>query len=154
MDSRALKARLCRAIVFVLFAITAVSAFGALGGDVSSIDSDQAHLKAQRRITQTAKYSIHEMQAESGTVVREFVSPQGKVFALSWQGQSRPDMQQLLGAYYDEYAKSLPTRRLHHPVAIQGSGFVVESGGHQRALTGRAYVPDMIPQGVTLQEIK
>src|SRR5947209_18263937 len=76
---------------------SSTSGFAALGGDVSSIQADQAHMRAQRRITQTSAYSLHEMQAQSGTVVREFVSPQGKVFGVSWDGSTIPDLQQLLG---------------------------------------------------------
>jgi hypothetical protein len=129
-------------------------AFAALGGDVSSVQDDQAHMRAQRRVIQSAAYTIHEMQAETGTTVREFVSPDGKVFGVSWQGPVRPDLQQVLGSYYAEFLRAAPTRRAHGPVTIQTRNLVIQSGGHQRALTGRAYVPAMIPSGVRTEEIK
>ena len=153
-ETHALRTRVCRATVLAFITIMSVAAFGALGGDVSSVDSDQAQMRAQRRVTQTAKYSVHELQASTGTMVREFVTAQGKVFGVAWAGPAKPDMRQVLGRYYDEYAKSLPTRRLHRPVTISGSNFVVQSGGHQRALVGRAYIPGMVPQGVGLEEIQ
>jgi len=134
--------------------LTAISCFAALGGDVNSIVADQTHMRAQRRITQTNAYAVHEMQADTGTVVREFVSPEGKVFGVTWEGPVRPDLPQLLGSYYDEYARSAPSRRSHHPVTIQTPNVLVQFGGHQRALTGRAYVPQMVPQGVRVEEIK
>jgi hypothetical protein len=152
-STHALGKKVCRVTVLAFIVIMSVSAFAALGGDASSVDSDQAQMRAQRRVTQTAKYSVHELQAYTGATVREFLNPQGKVFGVAWAGQAKPDMRQVLGTYYDEYAKLLPTRRLHRPVTIQGSNFVVESGGHQRALAGRAYIPGMVPQGVDLQEI-
>jgi hypothetical protein len=134
--------------------LTSASCFAALGGDVSSIQADQAHMRAQKRVTQTNAYSVHEMQAESGTVVREFVSPEGKVFGVSWQGQARPDLKQLLGSYYDEYAQNAPTKRSFHPVTIETPNVVVQFGGHLRMLTGRAYVPGMVPQSVRIEEIR
>lgn len=134
--------------------ILSASAFASLGGDVSSVQDDQAHMRAQRRVIQNAAYSIHEMQADSGTIVREFVSPAGKVFGVSWQGPIRPDLQQVLGAYYQEFLRAAPTRRAHGPVTIQTPNLVIQSGGHQRALTGRAYAPAVLPNGVKLEEIK
>jgi hypothetical protein len=131
-----------------------VSSFAALGGDVSSVQADQAQMKAERRVTQNASYTLHEMRAQTGTVVREFVSPQGKVFGVAWSGQAIPDLKQVLGAYYDQFASNAPRRRVHGPVSISTPEFVIQSGGHQRALMGRAYVPGMIPDGVKLEEIK
>jgi hypothetical protein len=130
------------------------STFAALGGDVSSIQADQAHLRAQRRVIQGSAYSVHEMQTDSTTVVREFVSPAGKVFGVSWQGPTRPDLQQVLGDYYSEFAQMAPTRRKHGPVTIRTPNLVIHSGGHMRALTGRAYVPAMVPADVRPEDIK
>lgn len=128
--------------------------FAALGGDLTSIQADQTRMRARREVTQAARYSMHEMRTESGIRVREFVSPAGKVFGVSWQGPTRPDMQQLLGSYYDEYTRSLPVRRVHGPVTIQTGNAILQSGGHQQALFGRAYVPDLVPDGVRLEEIQ
>jgi hypothetical protein len=143
---------------YVLFLVLSTgfscSGFAALGGDVTSVQADQAHMRAQRRVIQNAAYTVHEMQTESTTVVREFVSPQGKVFGLSWQGPTRPDLQQMLGTYYSEFASARPARRMHGPVTIRTPNLVVESGGHMRALSGRAYVPAMVPADVRLEDIK
>jgi uncharacterized protein DUF2844 len=139
------------AIVLLTFS---TSGFAALGGDVSSVQADQARMRAQRRVTQTSAYSLHEMQAQGGTVVREFVSPQGKVFGVSWHGSAIPDLQELLGPYYAEFVHAAPTRRSHGPVSIQTPNFIIQSGGHQRALAGRAYVPEMLPEGVRAEEIQ
>jgi hypothetical protein len=134
--------------------LTSVSCFAALGGDVTSIQADQAHMRAQRQMRQATGYAVHEMTLESGNVVHEFVSPDGKVFGVAWGGQSRPDLKQLLGSYYDEYRSNAPTRLTHHPVTIRTGDLVVQFGGHQRALTGRAYLPALIPSGVRIEEIK
>src|ERR1700751_3889695 len=91
----------------------ALPAFAALGEDASSVATDQAHLKASVRMVPHQFYSVQEMQTPSGTTVRQFVSPAGTVFAVSWQGAA-PDLQQLLGTYFDEFesaATSEPSRR-------------------------------------------
>ena len=138
-------------LVLLMFS---ASGFAALGGDVTSVQDDQVHMRAQRRVTQTATYSLHEMQAQNGTVVREFVSPQGKVFGVTWHGSTIPDLQQLLGSYYAEFVHAAPVRRSHGPVSIQTPNFIIQSGGHQRALSGRAYVPGMLPEGMRAEEIR
>ena len=144
-----------RSLLFCLvLSALSCSAFAALGGDVSSIQADQAHMRAQRRVVQNAAYTVHEIQTESATVVREFVSPDGKVFGISWQGPTRPDLQQMLGNYYSEFAASRPTRRMHGPVTIRTQNLIIQSGGHMRALTGRAFVPAMVPADVRVEDIK
>lgn len=128
--------------------------FGALGGDASSIASDQVHMKGSLRVVRAAAYTMHEIQAPTGTTVRQYVSPAGKVFGVAWQGPFKPDLQQVLGNYYQQYVAAARERRGRGPVTIQVPGLVVQSGGHQRSFVGRAYVPEMLPDGVRLEEIK
>ncbi len=142
------------AFLIVCLGALSTACFAALGGDLASIQADQTQMRARREVAQAARYSMHEMRTESGIMVREFVSPAGKVFGVSWQGPTRPDMQQLLGSYYDEYRRTLPTRRTHRPITIQTGNVILQSGGHQRALFGRAYIPELIPDGVRLEEIQ
>ena len=110
------------------------------------------------RATAAASYSVQEIQSPAGTVVREYVSSAGKVFAIAWQGEWPPDMRQLLGSYFDQYsqaAKAQSSARVgRRPLMIEQSGLVVEMGGHPRAFTGRAYVPQMLPSGVHAEEIQ
>ncbi len=147
--SKALAA--CVVLVFCL------PALASLGGDVSSIEADGAHMKASAKITQTDGYQVHEMKTASGTVVKEYASPTGRVFAVTWQGQFVPDMQQILGAYFQQFSTALQAQKKHYghtPLNIQEPGLVVQTGGHMRAYVGRAYVPEMLPQGVKADEIK
>ena len=144
------------AVVVGLLAF-AIPALAALGGDVSSVETDRAHMKAAVKQTQVDGYDIHEISAPGGTVVKEYVSPAGKVFAVSWHGPFVPDMQQILGTYFQQFTTAWQARPKHYghaPLNIQQPGLVVQSGGHMRAYWGRAFVPDMVPQGVQLNEIK
>lgn len=45
-------------------------------------------------------YTVRETTLGSGTVVREYVSTAGTVFALSWQGPVTPNLSDLLGTYF------------------------------------------------------
>jgi len=40
------------------------------------------------------------------------------------------------------------------PRASQQPGLVVQSGGHMRAFFGRAYIPQMLPRGISAAEIQ
>ena len=140
------------AIALLMLALP-IPALAALGGDVTSVHQDQAQMKGSLKTTQAEAYTVHEIKASAGTVVKEYVSPAGKVFAITWRGQFIPNMQQLLGTYFDQFAQAAKTQREshagHRPLNIQQPGLVLQNGGHMRAYFGRAYVPDMVPQGVT-----
>ena len=126
-----------------------------LGGDVSTIQADQEHMKGTRRVSATTAYSVHEIQAATGIKVREFVSPAGTVFAVAWEGPSTPDLRQLLGRYFDQYAQAIQNKRAGRaPLSIHDGTLVVEAVGHMRSFSGRAYVPAMVPQGVAPETIK
>ncbi len=99
-------------------------------------------------------YRVHEIQMSSGTMMREFVAPNGTVFAVAWQGPTRPDLRQLLGQYFDAFASAPRTKltdRRH--VQIQQGDLVLQSGGHMRALSGRAYLRSAVPSGVNLGDL-
>jgi hypothetical protein len=139
-------------IGIALLLLLPLPALAALGGDVTSVHKDQAHMKGSLKTTQADAYTIHEIKASAGTVVKEYVSPSGKVFAIAWRGQFIPDMQQLLGTYFDQFAQAAKAQREshvgHRPLNIQQPGLVVQNGGHMRSYFGRAYVPELVPQGV------
>ncbi len=112
-------------------------------------------MQATLRSTQNQAYAVHELRAPSGDLVREYVSPEGKVFGVAWQGSFRPDFQQLLGTYFQAFAEAGKThRRGAGPLVIEQPGMVLYSGGHMRAFFGKAYVPDMLPKGVTADAIR
>lgn len=135
-----------------------ILAWASLGGDAASVEADQIHLQGRRTMKAAGAYTVHEIQGTSGTVVREYVSPEGKVFGVAWQGPWIPDMRQLLGSYFDQYAQANQaqkgSRMRRGPVLINEPGLVVQIGGHPRAFAGRAYVPEMLPSGVRAESIQ
>jgi hypothetical protein len=141
-----------------LFSILLVysSAFAVLGQDVSSVQSDGVRIKAAVNVLPDRSYSVHQMRAPTGTAVKEFVSPSGQVFGVSWQGPSTPDLRQLLGDYFDQYMQAAQTtpRRYRGSVHIETEDLVFESGGHMRFKVGRAYLRSRLPEGVVADNVR
>jgi hypothetical protein len=139
----------------VLAAGVSGPALAALGGDVTSIEADRVYLKGAVRVTPTVDYSVHEIDTSSG-VVQEYVSSSGKVFALSWRGAGIPDLRQMLGGYYGEFAQarnSAPHYN-HHQMEIRTPNVVVQSSGHLRTFFGRAWVPALLPANFPLNDVR
>ena len=142
-------------ILIVIVALPTI-AFAALGENESSVQADQAQIRASVRITRTPTYAVHELQAPTGHVIREYVSPSGTVFGVAWQGPSKPDLRQLLGTHFDEFlqASDQMERHGHGPLVIQLPDLVVVSAGHMRAFSGKAYLPQILPAGVRADDIQ
>jgi Protein of unknown function (DUF2844) len=140
-------------LVLSVSACFAAPASAALGGDASSIDGDRVRVQgALVRIMRTDRYTLHEIQSASGTMIREYASPTGRVFAVSWRGAFVPDLRQILGSYFDRYQRESErvrrARRSHGPMTIDAGDFVVQTSGHMRSFTGRAYAVPLMPIGV------
>jgi len=132
-------------------------ALAALGGDVTSVEADRAHMKAESlEVKQATAYKVHAIQAPGGTIINEYVSPAGRVFAVAWHGPFIPEMPQILGSYFQQYSAAIQAKRPYgrRPLNIQQPGLVVQTGGHMRAYFGRAYLPEMLPAGLKADEIK
>jgi hypothetical protein len=129
-----------------------------LGGDIASVTADRMHSQgALQNITQTGTYTVHDMRMASGTVVREYSSTTGRVFGVAWAGPWLPDLQQLLGPYFDRYQAGLRAaqkRRGRGPIVIDTPDLVVRVIGHPRAFSGTAYVPSMMPLGIQPESIR
>ncbi len=129
-----------------------------LGGSLESVQVDQAHFRANIRITQGAAYTVEELTTATDIVVREYVSPGGRVFGVTWRGPFIPEMRQLLGAYFQQYVLAAKAERERHvgraPLNIQLPGLVVQTGGHMRAYFGRAYDPELLPVGTSPDDIR
>jgi Protein of unknown function (DUF2844) len=136
---------------------SALPAWASLGGNAGSVEADRAQMNAAVEVTDRGAYAVHAMKAPGGTVVNEFVSPEGKVFAVAWHGQFPPQMQQILGTYFDQYTTALAAQQKrygHRPMDLETPGLVVEMSGHMRAYVGRAYLPDALPAGVKIADIQ
>jgi hypothetical protein len=130
------------------------AAHAELGGNAASTQADQQHMKGALHVHDYAGYSVHEIQTASATV-NEYVTPSGVVFGVAWRGRAMPDLRQLLGAHFAEYTESAKSQHSGHGrLTIQNPSLVVHSSGHMRAFFGRAYIPQLVPPTVSVEEIQ
>ena len=131
------------------------TALATLGEPESSVQTDVARSLASIKSSQErAGYRVHEIQLTSGTVMREFVGSDSKVFAVTWQGPTRPDLRQALGRYFDAFVSAPRSKfadRRH--VQVQQGDLIVQAGGHMGALSGRAYLASAVPSGVNIGDL-
>jgi hypothetical protein len=121
-----------------------------LGEPESSIAAEPQLARVSIKATDLGAYRVHESPLPSGTVVREYATPNGGVFAVTWRGPFVPNLKQLLGRYFEEYAAGAKANHIdHHHLDVHQSDLVVQAGGHMRATAGRAYLPQALPAGVT-----
>jgi hypothetical protein len=101
-------------------------------------------------------FSVNRTTLPSGTTVREYVAANGVVFAVSWDGPFMPDLRTLLGPHF----ATLTGESAKHPKAghsqlhIERPDVVIESTGHMRAYSGRAWITSLLPAGFTAEEIE
>jgi len=129
-------------------------AAAALGEPETSVQTDLARLRGSITVTSHANYKLHEIQLPSGTQLREFAGLDGKVFAVAWNGPTVPDLRQTLGQYFDNYLTAAKAQHSgHHHLQVRESGLVVLAGGHMRAFSGLAYLPQAMPSGVSVGDL-
>jgi hypothetical protein len=113
-------------------------------------------MQARVQSTPHSSYTLHEMQSATGTTVREYVSSAGTVFAVAWKGTYPPNLNQLLGSQFEPYEQAMKTsgRAGHGPVTIRLPNLVVQLSGHMGDYFGRAYIPDNVPSGMSVESIR
>jgi Protein of unknown function (DUF2844) len=130
-------------------------ACASLGEPETSIQGDVAKFQGAVNTTEHLTYRVHQIDLPSGTVLREFVAQGGTVFAVAWRGPVIPNLRQALGKYFDNYvaaAKLSPVN--HRRMDINQLDLVVHVSGHMRSFTGIAYLPQSVPSGVTVGELR
>ena len=131
----------------------------ALGDTATSVQADRVSVKGQLRARSGAGYTVQEITAATGTVIREYVSPAGVVFAVKWSGPAMPNLQQMLGTYFAQYQSAVQTQRAstqrggHHHVEVRAPSLIVHSSGHMRQYSGIAYVPSLVPPNLSISDL-
>ena len=145
-------------IYFAAFTLaTAHQAQATLGESVDSVASDRKAFSAVQHATLARNgYTVQELKSDAN-VVREYISPSGVVFGIAWNGLSHPDLTTLLGTYVGDYQQALQrsaSQKGKRHMQVKANRVVVEKWGHMRNMQGRAYIPALIPSGVSINEIK
>jgi hypothetical protein len=151
------RARACVSVAIFAACLPGASVYAALGGNRADIATEAAELPGTVLSEPRPAYDLLEIITDTGIRVREYVNRGGIVFAVSWQAPVQPDLRRLLGAYFGTYAEALAALDhpgLHRSIRIMSPNLQVESGGHLRAYSGRAFLPGMIPAGVPVTELR
>ena len=113
--------RLAARLAFALIAVPLpASAF--LGGEVASVEADRAWIGGVARTVAGNGYVVYEIRSPSTTIVREYVSPEGRVFAIAWEGPALPDLRRVLGSYFEQFVASGTQGEAVCPDRWDGSG--------------------------------
>ena len=153
-----------RLLLGLLLAVSAGAATATLGQSPSvagagaaSAAVPAAKIQAVTTGAQSSLYTFHEVQLENGTSVREYATPAGIVFAVSWQGPVLPDLSALLGTYFKtfklETERARAAGRRGGPVSIEHPDLVIQSSGRMRNFFGHAYAPALIPAGLNIKDV-
>lgn len=125
-----------------------------LGGPEASAAGDSSSLQGSIKSTLRSTYRVHEILLPSGTVLREYAVAGGTVFAVVWEGPNIPDLRQTLGQYFDTYVVEQARSASRTQLAIRHEDFVAHVSGHMRAFKGTAYLPQAVPAGVNVEDLR
>lgn len=148
---------LCLSLLVFTGAIWVEPARASLGGDAASVAVDAAALHGVASALPLQQYEVQEITGGNGVRVREFLNRDGIVFGVAWSGPVPPDLRLLLGASFEAYARGLAALKqpgTRRSVRVASPDLVVESGGHMRAYGGRAFLPRLIPAGVSTADLR
>jgi hypothetical protein len=142
--------------VMLIAALSPGLAFATLGESEASVQSDVAQLQASiKATTPHTNFRVHEIQMPSGTLVREYVSLDGNVFAVAWNGPFMPNLRQALGRYFESFVDGAKLNHGDHKhIQIHQPDLVVQARGHMRSFSGRAYLPLALPSGFNLGDLQ
>jgi uncharacterized protein DUF2844 len=143
-------------LLLCALAILPLPGWAVLGDSAASVLNDQARMKGTLRSVDMKTYTMHEIATPDGTTVREYVSPAGVVFGVAWEGPFPPDLQHLLGPYFEQARQAVQQQERHGrtPISIETADLVVHQTGHPRSFHGQAYIPQLIPQDVKSSDIR
>ncbi len=132
-------------------------AYAGLGDQESSIEKDRQAVGAPSSAVQDKHvFKIHEMTAHSARI-REFTNGSGKIFAISWRGVADPNLEPLLGSYYQEFQNARKNQKISHgrkPLSIKTANLVYQKSGHMRDLHSLVYLNGQLPAGIEPKDLQ
>ena len=76
--------------VLLILTLGAAPAWAVLGEYESSVSLDQKYMRGEDRVISAQGYRLHQITSPNGAVVTEYVTPEGKVFGVSWRAPFIP----------------------------------------------------------------
>jgi hypothetical protein len=140
--------------------LAAWPAHAVLGGDASTVAADHARMRGLRHSATIASVAMntHEIAMADGSSVREFVGPDGIVFAVAWSTRFKPDLEALLGTHAGTYAAAasdaMRTPGIRRRIELARGDLVVRSSAHLNAYVGTAWLRSLVPRGVDVDALR
>ena len=142
------------ALAGIWLLMSAVGASAALGEPAASVQVDQMAMGGMRRVAQLGMVQVHTVVSEDGSVLRQYVGPNGRVVAVAWNTRYKPRLDQLLGehfaAYEDASRAASNGKGIVRRATVQRGDLVVESASHLGNYRGLAYLRSGLPNGVVV----
>lgn len=141
----------------LVLVLASMPAWAGLGQPEASVTSDQLHMRSEHRVQNFQAYKVHELANTEGAVVREYVSPEGTVFGVTWQGRSTPDMNQLLGNYVNNFETATRDQtqiRQRRGITIKTNDFVYTNFCRMGVCSGSAYATKLVPSNVSVEVMR
>jgi|SRR5579863_5153153 len=138
----------------VLLSLAALPAWAVLGQPQDSVQADQRMLEGRLSTMEAQGYTIQQITRGDGGVLKEFVSPEGKVFGFTWQGPTMPNMAQLLGPYFAGFQQAAKSAHRRGPLSVHVGQLVVETSGHLRSFRVRAYMTGLLPRDLSAEAVR
>jgi hypothetical protein len=145
-------------MIAVAFSLLAMApAFAGLGEAESSINADSMRMHARRTVAMTQQYSVNELQSADGSRVKQYVSPSGIIFAVSWHTLYKPNLSSMLGPSFQNYAQAAQqaARRpgIQRHFRHESLDLVVQATSHLNVFSGFAFRQSMLPRGLNLSNL-
>lgn len=116
---------------------------GRLGESMAAESNADLHIAAMTRNPGVTVLTA----ITNGITVKQYAAPDGRIFAVSWSGPAKPDLQALLGAAFPAMNQPDKERSSLGLGVVRQANLVIESYGRLRDFHGDAYIPSLTPQG-------
>lgn len=145
----------CRMLSLLIPALLLpLGASAVLGGSAATVGQDgQPVAPNGRQLAQPGQGIQQQSVLTAQNVTVTEYSAGGIVFAIRWSGPVMPDLSQLLGTYFSQYAAKIPAPTAatrNRPITVLNQNLVLHASGHMRAFFGSAYAPSLVPAGINL----
>jgi hypothetical protein len=143
--------------LLLILNLGSVLAWAGLGQSEASVSADQQYMKSEDHVQSFQAYKVHQLTSANGPTVREYVSPQGVVFGITWQGRFVPDMNQLLGTYVTNLQTATPAQtQIRHlrGLTVKTDVFVYSNFCHMQICKGSAYVASLVPSNISVEVVR
>lgn len=143
------------ALAFLVTALPCAASLGGAPSQFPAASSGRMHAMSAAGPA-AADFTVNVTTLPSGTTVREYTARSGVVFAVSWNGPFMPDLRTLLGPHFAALAAEGARRPKagHSQLRVAAQDLSIESSGHMRAYTGRAWIASLLPAGFSSGEIQ